>query len=101
MNAKMYQFVSQLTLNRIHQDLAKEIDVMKARQMFRILFTWKVTKWDEVIELPMAQSNIISKIRQLARQIFVLLCLIQGWHCKDDQTDIHIIYGKDDEKYRY
>lgn len=43
---------------------------MKARQMLRILFTWKVIKWDEVIELPMTQSNIISKIRQFARQIF-------------------------------
>lgn len=31
---------------------------MKARQTLQILFSWKITKWDEVI-VPLAQSNVI------------------------------------------
>ena len=66
---------------------------MKARQTLQILFSWKITKWDEVIELPMAQSNNYNYIQNKAihKAIFCLPSLNEGWHCKGDQTDIHIL----------
>ena len=56
----------------------KEVNVMKARQTLKILFGWEIIKPDEIVELPMAQSNITSKIGQFAEQIFVLHCLSSG-----------------------
>ena len=56
----------------------KEVNVMKARKTLKILFGWEIIKPYEIVELPMAQFNVTSKIRQFAEQIFVLHCLSSG-----------------------